>query len=167
MDIKGFENYTIDLYGNVYSKKRKKFLKQSFHKGERKGYFQISLKKNGKKHTIDIHRLMAMTYLPNIYNKSLVDHKNRNRTDNRLFNLCWVSYAENAQNRNKHKNNTTGFKNITYRVNKNRANQYLLEITRNGKCIARECKSVTQWSLQDIVEMRNKYYLEFNIPITD
>lgn len=44
-----------------------------------------------------IHRLVAMSFLPNPNNKPEVDHINRNKADNRVENLRWVTTKENAQ----------------------------------------------------------------------
>jgi hypothetical protein len=62
------------------------------------GYLVICIQSSitNKNHTHRIHRLMAQTFLPNWLNKNIVNHKNRNKTDNRLFNLEWVTHSENV-----------------------------------------------------------------------
>ena len=44
-----------------------------------------------------VHRLVAQTFLPNYYGKSIVNHKNGIKNDPSLFNLEWVTLSENAQ----------------------------------------------------------------------
>ena len=49
------------------------------------------------------HRLIAQQWISNPDNLSQVDHINRDRTDNHIENLRWVSHSEN--NKNKSSNN--------------------------------------------------------------
>jgi len=58
------------------------------------GYLRISYKNKYYK----IHRLVAELFIPNPENKPEVDHINRNRNDNRVCNLRWVTRVENCRN---------------------------------------------------------------------
>lgn len=60
------------------------------------GYRQCKLSKNGKYLTVNIHRLVAQAFIPNPHNLPEVNHKNFNRTDNRVENLEWVSHNDNV-----------------------------------------------------------------------
>jgi len=112
--IPNFPNYEIDYYGRVYVKKTGKELKQNKSKV---GYMRVGLfNETQKNKKMAVHRLMCSTFLPNFYGKGVVDHKNRNRSDNRLWNLKWATLHENQQNRSFDKTNTSGYTNIRFRV---------------------------------------------------
>jgi hypothetical protein len=116
MEIKDHPNYLIYSDGRVFSKKSNKFMKPFC--GE--NYKSVNLDKKTKK----IHRLVAENYLKQETDLQEVDHINRNKHDNRVENLRWVTKKENQNNRGLQKNNTTGFKwicvkdNRSYRFNR-------------------------------------------------
>jgi hypothetical protein len=49
---------------------------------------------------IRMHRLVAMTFLDNLENKEQVNHKDGNKTNNRLDNLEWVTARGNSEHSN-------------------------------------------------------------------
>ena len=64
--------------------KKEKLLKPRI---ARDGYYRVHLTKDGKDKTIILHRLIAMTFLPNPNNLPQVNHKNEIKTDNNIENL--------------------------------------------------------------------------------
>ena len=111
MEVKDFPNYLIYPDGRVFSKNPRSngFMKSHLsHSG--RGYFYVTLYKDGKGKIKKIHRLIAEHYIPNPDNKPIVDHKNRDKTDNRIENLRWATSSENNLNVGMTKSNTTGFK---------------------------------------------------------
>lgn len=46
---------------------------------------------------VDVHRLVALTFIPNPENKPCVCHANDNPSDNRVENLWWGTHKENMQ----------------------------------------------------------------------
>ena len=92
--IQDYENYWITSSGKIWSKRSDKFLKPCV--GGR-GYKVVVLtnKEGGKTKTL--HRLIAKSFIPNPENKPEVDHKDRNRINNKLENLRWVTGLENQR----------------------------------------------------------------------
>jgi hypothetical protein len=127
-DIIDFPNYMINENGDIYSKYKKKLLKPRLTKP---GYIALILRKNKKSIHKTIHRLLGLQYLPNPDNKPCIDHKNRNRVDNSLTNLRWVSYNENAKNKASKQNSTSRF--IGVRKTLNKKKPYRVETTYQGK----------------------------------
>ena len=62
------------------------------------GYFYVVLHKNKKPKTWKVHRLVALTFIPNLENKKCIDHINGFRVDNRVCNLRWCTHKENLNN---------------------------------------------------------------------
>ena len=92
--IKNFENYAITDDGKVISYKYKtpRIMKTWFQKS---GYENIKLCKNNQTYHFLIHRLVAEAFIPNPDNLPEVNHKNKNRQDNRVENLEWCSRNDN------------------------------------------------------------------------
>ena len=59
------------------------------------GYFKVTLRKNGKRKTCYVHRLIAQTFIPNPENKSEVNHIDEDKTNNRVDNLEWKWHKDN------------------------------------------------------------------------
>ena len=110
-EIEWNDNYLIFEDGRVFSKKRNKFLKPGVNSC---GYYVVVLCNNGIQKTIRIHRLIALHFIPNPDNKEMVDHIDRNKTNNHISNLRWATLSENSQNQSKRCDNTSGHKGITY-----------------------------------------------------
>ncbi|WP_018923850.1 NUMOD4 domain-containing protein [Salsuginibacillus kocurii] len=72
------------------------------------GYYFIGLRKDGKVKQIDIHRLVALTFLNNSENKPAVNHIDGNKVNNCVTNLEWVTHKENSEHAVK-----TGLTNIS------------------------------------------------------
>lgn len=98
-DIPGFNNYFITDTGQVFSKNyhREGHTKQLTPRVPKDKYPYVILCKNGVRHTKHIHRLVAEIFIPNPENKQTVNHKNGNKTDNRVENLEWATQSENVK----------------------------------------------------------------------
>ncbi len=63
----------------------------------RSGYQQVNLFINGVGKTMPVHRLIAITFIPNPDELRVVNHRNGVKTDNFVSNLEWTSHQENTQ----------------------------------------------------------------------
>lgn len=61
-----------------------------------KGYLNVKLHKDNKEKTFSIHRLVALAFIENPYNKREVNHIDEDKTNNNVWNLEWVTSKENA-----------------------------------------------------------------------
>lgn len=104
-DIFGLEGkYQISNLGRVRSVERyvsnhtgilkvnSRILKQQTN---HKGYRVIRVVDSGKKITKSVHRLVANAFLPIVYGKNQVNHKDGNKSNNNIENLEWCTNQEN------------------------------------------------------------------------
>ena len=121
LKVKGYEEfYEISDLGRIKSLiSNGLILKQSLDKD---GYCVVTLKRKQFK----VHRLVAMTFIPNPNNLPQVNHKDENKTNNTVDNLEWcdAKYNINYGNRNeKTRNKLLGTSYSTERVEKARKSQ--------------------------------------------
>jgi hypothetical protein len=83
-------------YGNRLCNRKGRIMIINYVPGK---YGMIVLSMNGKISTYSVHRLVAKAFLPNPDNLVQVDHIDRNRHNNHVSNLRWVSHSCNQQNR--------------------------------------------------------------------
>lgn len=87
--------YAVSNLGRVLDLKNKKYMN---HNDNGAGYKTVGLQKPGSiVKVFYIHRLVAMHFLDNPYNKPQVGHKDHNRENNVLDNLEWVTQRENTR----------------------------------------------------------------------
>ena len=89
-----FDSYYATEDGEIYSTKTNKFLKQRLSKN---GYKYVNLSINNKCKTYQVHRLIALVYIPNPNNLPQVNHKNGIKIQNNVENLEWVTSLENVR----------------------------------------------------------------------
>lgn len=119
--------YQISTYGRVKSFRKKVYadkgeiLKTSFDHTNIAIRAEIFIYKNIseailKKYQMSVHKMVAQAFIHNDdpINKSLVDHIDGNRCNNRIENLRWVSYKQNNHNRALSKVNKSGVKGVHF-----------------------------------------------------
>lgn len=60
------------------------------------GYIQVILSKSGKKRAHLVHRLIAITFISKEMGKDFVNHKDGDKTNNKVSNLEWCTKQENC-----------------------------------------------------------------------
>ena len=87
---------------------------------------------------------------------------NRNKADNRIENLRWVTRSENDRNRSCYSN--TGLKHINKQISKTYKQGYYYSFAINRPELRHK---FTNKDLQNVIEYRNKFCAENNIEIND
>ena len=129
--IEGYENYEISNLGNVRNIDTGRFLKPSKNNG---GYYHLNLNKNGTIRKLYIHRLIGLHFIPNPDNLPFIDHIDRNKTNNSITNLRWISKSNNCRNKSKKQNTSSKFIGVSFhkangkyvaQININKQNKYI------------------------------------------
>ena len=94
--------YCVTKDGKVYSLRGSKPFKLKYQKDISGNYDRVCI---GENHYL-VHRLVAMTYIPNPDNLPQVNHKDGNKVNNFVENLEWVTVGDNQRHAY-----TTGLKN--------------------------------------------------------
>ena len=89
--IAEFPNYDVSSLGNIRNNKTGKQLKICM----KSGYYNISLVNDKNKQTFKVHRLVAIAFIENPEHKLEVNHKDKNKLNNSLSNLEWMTRREN------------------------------------------------------------------------
>lgn len=90
--VVGMPQYEVDDQGRVFGEQGElsQWLSDS-------GYLKVGLYHAGKRKRLRVHRLVSNAFIPNPDRKPFVNHKNGDKTDNRVENLEWVTAKENQE----------------------------------------------------------------------
>lgn len=131
-DIPNYEGkYQVSILGRVRSIDRKVY-RNDKHSGclhsvngrilkpmsFGRGYLAVNLYKNNHRKLITIHRLVAITFIPNTNNYQQVNHIDENKHNNCVNNLEWCNCQYN-NNYGRHKENASASRSVA-------VNQYTL-----------------------------------------
>ena len=130
--VKGYEDYSVDTNGVVYSKRDKPLKYSINHRGYQIINFYIDHQRKG----FCVHTLVAKQFIPNDdINKTQANHKDGNKQNNNITNLEWTTPLENT----KHSIEVLGNNNIE---NNNPNARPIQGINKNGDII--EFNSIIQ-----------------------
>ncbi len=93
--IEGYPDYYISDHGRV---KSVKFNKERIIKGSctSRGYRSVTLSNNGINRLFSVHRLVGIYFVDGYKSTLVINHKNKDISDNNACNLEWVTQYENV-----------------------------------------------------------------------
>lgn len=111
-----FGDYWITIDGRVYKKSGELMPEHPHHTG----YPRVSVIKNGKSTSLNVHNLVAYTFKP-VPSKLLpaIDHVDVDKTNHDLHNLEWVGQSENTRRAYQEGANKTSKPVAAYDINGN------------------------------------------------
>lgn len=90
-DVEGYEGiYMVSSPAGRFAIIKKGFVNLD-------GYLKVNLRKTGKDKQVGIHQLLGQAFIERPPGTTIVHHKNRNRADNHVSNLEWVTPKKNRQ----------------------------------------------------------------------
>ena len=164
-DIKGYEGlYQISSYGRVKSLNKKggngKNQKEQLMRLSKRKYLTISLCKNSKYETFNVHRLVAEAFIPNPQNLKYVNHIDYDKYNNKVDNLEWCTARENSlwSLENMRKALLKKQKPLSghHYIQKRSENSFRFQYNKNGKSLIRKKFN----SLEDAIKFRDEWFKE-------
>ena len=83
---------SVDHTDSLGRSRKGQVLSQRMHPA---GYLYVNLWKDGKRQTHKVHRLVAISFIPNPCNKQEINHIDEDKTNNNVKNLEWCTHKEN------------------------------------------------------------------------
>ena len=97
VNVKGVE-YIVSDDGKIFSTKnigRGKYHKEISQRENKDGYMMVTVGLNSNRTGVRVHRIIAEAFIDNPLNLPEVDHIDRDRKNNSVDNLRWISSFEN------------------------------------------------------------------------
>jgi hypothetical protein len=146
--IQGYDKYEVSNLGQV--RRGGRVLKPFVFPDKKTSYLRVSLSKDGVQTVYQIHRLIALAFLPNPDNKPTVNHRDHNGLNNSLENLEWATHSEQRL----HSPRPVGVSN-TRHIYQNKSGSWYIQFKKQGKTIYTD----TFPTLPEAVEARDNYTL--------
>lgn len=99
-DIPGYEGYYEDsTYGRIRTVPRQIWNGRGYYTisptiknpSFNRGYLQIKFSKDNTDKMFQVHRIIALTFIPNFNKFPCINHKDENKSNNRVENLEWCT----------------------------------------------------------------------------
>lgn len=159
-DIPNYKNlYQISNLGNVKSLERicpsgrlikERILKQSL---SNRGYYQVNLAKNGSYKRFNVHRLVALVFVPNPNKYEDAHHVDEIKTHNTSDNIQWVNHVYNCNYGNKNKKISKSIKAINIETLEETIFPSILK--------ASKLLNIDRKAIRDVLNKRRKDYKNF------
>ena len=98
--VEGWKDYFVSSDGRVFSKKKGELVELTQTKGTT-GYYNVGFSDGKLKKTYQVHRLIAMAFIPNRKDLEIVNHLDGNKLNNDSTNLEWTTRGGNADHATK------------------------------------------------------------------
>jgi len=164
--IKNYETYAVNMNGDILDLRSKKIMKQ-YPNIDAGNYLQLALiNENGYK-THRVHRIVAETFIVRDDTSLEVDHIDRNRLNNNMNNLRWVDKLTQIENRIGWGNCSKKYIMLEDLKSKKNPNPSWKISIKNTKCKFVKRFQYANYTLDDIILIRNDILNKHNIPIID
>ena len=86
--------YSISDTGEVVNEKTGRVMSQRVNF---RGYKIVGIIIEGKQRTFSVHRLVGEAFIPNPMNNPQIDHRDEDKTNNKVSNLRWCTHLQNME----------------------------------------------------------------------
>lgn len=133
LDFVGRPNHYVNEYGDIDGPKG--ILKQGTDNG---GYRKVDLYLNGQGKTLNVHRLVALAFIPNPKAYPQVNHIDGNKLNNVVTNLEWVTQEQNMQHSTKALKKNSGLNHYACKFSEQDIRYIREHIEISGAALARQ-----------------------------
>lgn len=143
-----YSNYMISSLGRVFNLKSGNFASHVLT-GKPRYYYVNLVNDNGDRRLRRVHNIMGWSFLGDIPNEGdTIDHIDRNKYNNSLYNLRWLSMSGQIYNRDERTNTLKYFINERYsEEDYNKVYNYISSLMRVVECTMEEASNV--YNLRD------------------